>query len=246
MSREIAVEALVLRRRDSGESDRKLTLLSKELGKIDVTARGARKPTSRFAAMSEPLVCGTFVFHDSGRSKFLTQAEQRRSFRAIRSDYDRLTLCMAFLELVDAFLPYDLQDAGAYERVIGCVAHLDAHPRPEVAAVWSQLQVLQLAGLSLQFGEWVLTGSKLGGEFVWFSPTAGGTLASYSEAVSFSDAFQVDARILKTLHLCAELSEPPKAMKLASPCLQVLYRCWTCFAEKPLPANRAATNSLES
>jgi DNA repair protein RecO (recombination protein O) len=52
------LRALVLRRRDAGESDRALTLLTEERGLVEVVAKGARKVGSRLAGCSEPLaVC---------------------------------------------------------------------------------------------------------------------------------------------------------------------------------------------
>ena len=83
------VEAIVLRRRDSGESDRRLTIFSRELGKIDVVAKGAKKPTSRLRGVSEPLNVGRFTYASGkkGEVKLLELSGFLPSFnRCVRTE----------------------------------------------------------------------------------------------------------------------------------------------------------------
>ena len=51
----VTVEGLILKRANFGEADRMLTILTKNLGKISVVARGVRKITSRRAGNVELL-----------------------------------------------------------------------------------------------------------------------------------------------------------------------------------------------
>ena len=47
-------DGIVLRTRPLGEADKVLTLLSRDRGKIEVVARGARRPRNRLAAAAQP------------------------------------------------------------------------------------------------------------------------------------------------------------------------------------------------
>jgi DNA repair protein RecO (recombination protein O) len=57
------VEAIVIRKRNFLEKDRILTLFSKERGKIDALAKGARRPISRLAAYSDIGCVARFYIH---------------------------------------------------------------------------------------------------------------------------------------------------------------------------------------
>ena len=47
--RSLGIDAIILKRRNLGEFDQSITLFSPTLGKIQATARGARKVSSQFA-----------------------------------------------------------------------------------------------------------------------------------------------------------------------------------------------------
>lgn len=53
-------EGIVLRTNDYGETNKIITLLTREHGKIGVLARGAKKPNSRLSAISQPFLYASF------------------------------------------------------------------------------------------------------------------------------------------------------------------------------------------
>src|SRR5688500_15988706 len=100
------VTAIVLRRKDSGERDRRLTLLTPELGKVDAIAKGARKGASRLAGSSDPLAMARMTLAKGKVNLFVTQAQPIHSFRGLRTDFERLSLALALVELYGAVLPW--------------------------------------------------------------------------------------------------------------------------------------------
>jgi DNA repair protein RecO (recombination protein O) len=64
-------QAVVIGRRGLGESDRLVTLYTRDLGKVRGVARGARRPRSRFGSALELFTLGTLVCFDTGRSDLL-------------------------------------------------------------------------------------------------------------------------------------------------------------------------------
>ena len=73
--RSFRTPALILKRRNFGESDRQVTLLTPHFGKFDAIAKGARKPASKKTGHVE-LFMKTDVLIAKGRSlDLITQAE---------------------------------------------------------------------------------------------------------------------------------------------------------------------------
>jgi DNA repair protein RecO (recombination protein O) len=235
---ETTVQAIVLRRRDSGESDRRLTILSRELGKIDVIAKGARKSGSRLAGSSDPLVVARLGLATGKKNLFVTQTQPVSAFRGLRTDYDRLSLALALCELYSAVLPWEEPLPEAYDLLTQSLESLEKHEKPVVAFVWSQLQLMSLAGFLPAFDRSCVDDEPVKEAFPWVSPHAGGYL-SQEDALRFTDRVQTRAEVLYGLARTAELEEPPPNLKLADEAAILLLPFWRNIADTPLPANES-------
>ncbi len=98
---------IVIREYEAGESDKRLVLLCKELGRVMVYARGARKPGSKFMAAAQLFAYGDYVIADGRQFKSVSQAEVIESFYAIRTDYARLCHAHLMLEVCDKAIMED-------------------------------------------------------------------------------------------------------------------------------------------
>lgn len=98
--------ALVLRSVDFQESSRIVTLFTREWGKTAVIAKGCRNPKSKFAGQLEPgNLLDVMVRIKPGRAvQTLTDSSYRQTTWAVRSEFARLALVMAYLELCDLVL----------------------------------------------------------------------------------------------------------------------------------------------
>lgn len=86
MGQEIKVTGLVLNAGNIGEFDKRVTLLTKERGRITAFARGAKKATSPYAAACQPLTFGEFSLYE-GRSSFnLMWADVGHYFEGVKED----------------------------------------------------------------------------------------------------------------------------------------------------------------
>lgn len=234
---------IVLRRRDSGESDRRLVLFSLEDGKIDAIAKGARKSASRLAAASEPLAVSTMTLVKGIANRFVTQAQLSLSYRRLRQDYDRLTQALALAELYAAVLPYDLPSPELFELLEISLTALEEHPKPIVALAWAQIRLMEGAGFMPSLAECSTSGEGIVVADPWVSPRAGGLL-SEEHSLAYADRFRVRAEVLYGLNRLVELDAPPAHLKFAEETVLTLAPFWKHIAEMNLPSNEALNLEL--
>lgn len=95
-------KGLVLREVAYKESDKILTLLTAEEGKLTVSARGCRKKGSAIAAASQLLVWSEFTLYEYQHRWAVKEAVTERQFNGVRSDLDKLALASYFAEVTEA------------------------------------------------------------------------------------------------------------------------------------------------
>jgi DNA repair protein RecO (recombination protein O) len=236
-------QGVVLRRSDSGESDRRLVVLTREYGKVGLIAKGARKAGSRLAGASEPLTLATFTWAEGQARRFVTQVQPVTSFPRIRRDYGRLRAAGAVAELADTSLPSLSPTPAVYDLVLESLAWLDRGKPWGPTLAWTLERLLGLEGQTQSWTVCRITGEKIRTNPAWFSPSAGGHVADPEAAPR---GFWVSAEALIALAKTGALSEPPAFMKHLEECLATLVRVWQHVAESRCPACLAALEALRS
>jgi len=236
---EQAVHAIVLRRKDQGESDRRVTLLTEELGKIDAVAKGARKVPSRLSSVTEPLSLAVLNLAEGKRNRFVTQAQPLRSFPGLRTDFERLSCGLALVELYAAVLPFEEPMPEAFERLTASLRAVETHEKPIVALLWSEVQLLAISGFMPHFHQCVVTEQPVAEAEPYVSPSAGGYVTD-GAAGPYFDKFRTRVEVLYALARLPDLEAAPANIRQAERALADLLPFWRAIAEAPLPANEAA------
>lgn len=103
MSQSIVLTGMVLSSMPAGEYDRRITILTRERGKIAGFARGARRPKSSLVGAATPFCYGEFRAYEGRSSYTIVGASVSNYFEEVRSDLEKSAYGMYFLEVADHF-----------------------------------------------------------------------------------------------------------------------------------------------
>lgn len=125
------MRGLVLREVDYRDSDRMLTILTAERGKISAKARGARRKNSLLGAGTQLLVYSEFaIFEERGRMT-VDSAEPLELFLGLRKDILRLSLASYMAEALDAAAPENTPSGALLSDALNLLYALSRGLKPE-------------------------------------------------------------------------------------------------------------------
>ncbi len=96
------VEAIVLRRRNTGEADRVITFYTKELGKIRAIAKGIRRVPSRRSGYLEVFSHIRLTLHRARSLDIVTEAQSKETNGEFGNNLQKVSYAYYLCELVDA------------------------------------------------------------------------------------------------------------------------------------------------
>jgi DNA repair protein RecO (recombination protein O) len=105
MQKSSKLNGIVIKRKNYGEADKIVTLLTKEKGKIQTIAKGIRKIKSRKAPHLELFnQISTFVF--KGRNfHIITEVESKNTYPFLKKDLKRVVSAYKIVEQIDKLCP---------------------------------------------------------------------------------------------------------------------------------------------
>lgn len=156
---------IVLRRVNYGETDKILTLFSREHGRISAIAKGARKAVSRLSGATEVLTCTRFQLATGKSLEIVTQCEVEESFAALRNDLVRLAHGLYLADVMD----HSVEDGAPHPELFDLLRtglHLvQSFTPPEMAARWFELQLLNDLGYAPNLLACAVCDTPMPGEF---------------------------------------------------------------------------------
>ncbi len=168
-------DALVIRSKQLGESDRVLTLFSREMGKLQAVAKGVLKPKSRQRAGAQLFTYGDYLIHRGKTLDTISQCSPRESFPYLWNDLDRSFAATGIVELLDISTIPAQPNSELFALTLTCLFLLE-HFEPTLVLSAYALRSMALLGYCPRLEECAECGVAVKGERIFFSSVAGGTL----------------------------------------------------------------------
>jgi len=108
-------EGIIIKRRNTGEADRVLTILTRDYGKINVKAVGVRKITSRRSAHVELLNYAQLGLYKGNGSPVLTEAKMIEDFSKIKDNLQKVGYAYHLCELVNGLCPENQENRSVFD-----------------------------------------------------------------------------------------------------------------------------------
>lgn len=177
MTGQTKVTGMVLASMPVGDYDRRLTILTKERGKIAAFAKGARKPTSTLLACSQPFSFGEFELYEGKSSYNVMNGEISNYFSELRDDIEAIYYGMYFCEFA-CYMTKENLDATEQLKLlyVSLRALCKKSLNKKLVRYIFELRFLSVSGEMPQVFECVSCGKKdlLEAERVWFLAEKGG------------------------------------------------------------------------
>ncbi|MDF2568142.1 MAG: repair protein RecO [Oscillospiraceae bacterium] len=119
----IKTNGVVIKQRNIGEQDKIITILTKDLGVIEASARGAKSMKSKILSGTQMLCFADFALYKGRSGYIVNSAEIIESFYDLRLDVEKVSLATYFCEILN-FITFAENDAHLYLRLLLNTLHL--------------------------------------------------------------------------------------------------------------------------
>ena len=148
-------EAIILRKKDLGESDLIVTFFSSLFGTLRGVAKGGRRSSKRFvnSLTTFSLVNCAFRERRSGDLVLLESCELIEGFPAIRSDYNLLYKASYMVELTETLFPSNVNSFEMFQLLKFGLDSLSEKEIKEKIMVMFQARAMKLGGFGINLSQ---------------------------------------------------------------------------------------------
>ena len=160
-------EGLVLRETEYRDTDKLLTVLTRDAGKITLKARGVRSNRSKLKGACQILTYSEFTVNDAFHGQYsIMEATSKQMFPGLRSDLELLSLASYFAQVAECVCQEDFSTPELLSLTLNCLYALGTlHlPQQQVKAAF-ELRVACLAGYEPELGGCAVCGAPIPDRF---------------------------------------------------------------------------------
>ena len=158
------VYGIVIKESDAGETGKRITAITKEHGKMLLSALGSKNVKSSILAATQLFTYCEFSLFEGRGFYSITQADVLESFYGIRNDFERLAYGAYILELTDRASFEELENNSAFELLLRTLVVLSSGKQePRLTALIYIIRLLKEYGFMGDASYCAGCGEKLDG-----------------------------------------------------------------------------------
>jgi len=204
---EIRYNAIVLRKKEVGETDRLYTLYTETNGKVQLVAKGVRKSEAKLAGQLETLMQGLVIVVKGRGTGRIAGAVAEKNFLHLRTDGDILRRVLDTVNTFERFVEWDEPDEELFQLLLSYLVlaneWAEKKNKEKIFLVTEGFlfQLFAHLGYTIETGQCAVSGEKLrSGEQHFFSPSAGGVISAQCTAVA-ENVFPISESAIKLIRL---------------------------------------------
>lgn len=204
---ELRYNAIVLRKKEVGETDRLYTLYTESAGKLQLVAKGVRKPEAKLAGQLETLMQGLVIVVKGRGAGKIAGAVAEKSYLHVRHDLDTLKRVLEATSIFERLVGWEEKDLVLFEllskylEIVNTLAQEKKTDKVLLVTEGFLFQLFAHLGYEIETGACVISGKKLTqGEKHFFSPSAGGMLRGEHAHLTHG-ALPISESVIKLIRL---------------------------------------------
>jgi DNA repair protein RecO (recombination protein O) len=144
---QLKTDGLVIRELNVGESDRIITVLTREKGVLRASAKGARSVKSRLSTATQLLTHSAFTLFQGREKYIIDEAETLDVFMGVRQDIEKLALAQYLCELMGCAAPQEAEAEVYLRLALNALHFIDSGKRPDdLVKAASEMRLMTLTG----------------------------------------------------------------------------------------------------
>ncbi|WP_042145975.1 DNA repair protein RecO [Paucisalibacillus sp. EB02] len=196
------IDGIIIKTKDYGETHKIVTIFSKRIGKFSAIARGAKKPKSRMAAVTQPFIYGQFFVYLSKGLSSIQQGEIIESYRVIREDIMKTAYAAYVVELTDKLLDEKVPNPEIYEQLMATFEWISEHDDVSIPLMMYEMKLYRAGGFAPTVHLCTHCGEK--NAPYSFSMVEGGLLCSRCQHVD-PEAVPLSNSVVKLLYIFSKV-----------------------------------------
>jgi len=144
--RNFKTEGIVIKRRNVGEADKILTVFTKDLGKLQIKAKGVRRITSRRSPHIELLNHTSLSLYKGEHAPILTEAQVVHDFSSLKKNLNRVWASYHICELVDGLCPENEKHADIFHLLKDTLYRISYEKQLKPVIQEFEIELLKILG----------------------------------------------------------------------------------------------------